>query len=114
MILALLLAAAPAFQDTAALDRAVSSFTGRPVGNEGGARTPIDPRLKLASCPTVALSWRTPAQDAVVVARRLSGGGELANFLVYPVGYVRYLTGLEVDSPNTWAGVRFMVASLDP
>ena len=29
---------------------------------------PVDPRLKLAQCPTVALSWRTPAQDAVVVS----------------------------------------------
>jgi len=28
----------------------------------------------------------------------LSGGGELANFLCYPVGYIRYFTGLEVTS----------------
>lgn len=65
MILALLLAAA--FQDTVSLDRAVSAFTGRALGEEGGARTPIDARLRLASCPTVALSWRTEAHDAVVV-----------------------------------------------
>ena len=68
----LLLFAAPAlaaaFQSTAALDRAVAGFTTHSVGEEGGARTPIDPRLKLASCATVALSWRTPAQDAVVVS----------------------------------------------
>ena len=69
MIAALLLAAAaPAFQDTASLDRAVSAFTGRPLGGEGGARTPIDTRLRLAACPTVALSWRTEAHDAVVVS----------------------------------------------
>ncbi len=68
MILPLLLAAAPAFQDTASLDRAVGAFTGRALGDEGGARTPIDPRLRLAACPTVALSWRTEAHDAVVVA----------------------------------------------
>ena len=68
MILPLLLAAAPAFQDTASLDRAVSAFTGRALGDEGGARTPIDSRLRLAACPTVALSWRTDAHDAVVVA----------------------------------------------
>lgn len=66
MILALL--AAVQFQNLAALDRAVAAFTGRSVGDEGGARAPVDPRLRLASCPTVALSWRTPAQDAVVVA----------------------------------------------
>ena len=68
----LLLLAAPAlavgFQSTAALDRAVAGFTTHGVGEEGGARTPIDPRLKLASCATVALSWRTSAQDAVVVS----------------------------------------------
>ena len=64
----LALAAAASFQDTAALDRAVGAFTGRPQGAEGGARAAIDPRLRLATCPTVALSWRTEAKDAVVVA----------------------------------------------
>ena len=65
MILALI--AAAAFQPTASLDHAVAAFTGHGVGEEGGARTAVDPRLRLASCPTVALSWRTPAQDTVVV-----------------------------------------------
>ncbi|WP_374944083.1 flagella basal body P-ring formation protein FlgA [Sphingomonas sp.] len=63
----LLLAAAPAFQDIGGLDRAVASFTGRPIGVEGGARTSVDARLRLAQCPTVAMSWRTEAHDAVVV-----------------------------------------------
>lgn len=60
-------ALAAGFQDTATLDRAVAAFTGRPVGADGGARTPVDPRLRLAACPTVALAWRGDAQDAVVV-----------------------------------------------
>ncbi|MCT8001134.1 flagella basal body P-ring formation protein FlgA [Sphingomonas sanguinis] len=68
MILSLLLAGAAGFQDVAALDAAVTAFTGRPVGVEGGPRSPIDSRLKLAQCPTVSLSWRTEAHDAVVVA----------------------------------------------
>lgn len=70
MIAPLFLAAAAvtSFQDTGALDRAVSAFTARPVGSEGGARAPIDARLRLATCPTVSLSWRTEAHDAVVVA----------------------------------------------
>lgn len=71
-LLPLLLAASPAmaagFQDTASLDRAVAAFTDRAIGAEGGARTSVDARLKLAQCPTVALSWRTAAHDAVVVA----------------------------------------------
>ena len=67
MILSLLLAGAAGFQDSAALDAAVTAFTGRPVGVEGGARSPVDARLKLSQCPTVALSWRTEMHDAVVV-----------------------------------------------
>ena len=61
-------AAAAAFQDTAALDRAVAAFTGRPIGAEGGARAVVDPRLRLATCPMAAISWRTEAKDAVVVS----------------------------------------------
>ncbi len=66
MIIAMLLAAS--FQNITGLDRAVSAFTGRPAGAEGGARTAIDPRLRLAQCATVSLSWRTEAHDAVVVS----------------------------------------------
>ena len=65
----LLLAAggAVSFQDIGGLDRAVAAFTSRPIGAEGGARTAIDSRLRLAPCLTVALAWRTEAHDAVVV-----------------------------------------------
>ena len=68
MIAVLLITAAATWQNTAALDRAVAAFAGHSAGEEGGARTPVDPRLRLAGCPTVALSWRTPAQDAGVVS----------------------------------------------
>jgi len=61
-------AGAVGFQDTAGLDRAVAAFTSRPIGAEGGARTAIDTRLRLAPCSTVALAWRTEAHDAVVVS----------------------------------------------
>jgi predicted dehydrogenase len=44
------------------------------------------------------LGGRTVERDELVADPRLSGGGELANFLGYPVGYVRFLTGLEVTS----------------
>jgi predicted dehydrogenase len=36
--------------------------------------------------------------DALVADPRWSGGGELANFLGYPVGTLRYLVGLEVET----------------
>ena len=68
ILLAALLAGAPSFQDTVAIDRAVAAFTTRSIGDPGGARTPVDARLRLAACPTVALSWRTETHDAVVVA----------------------------------------------
>lgn len=64
----LLATAVPQFQDIASLDRAVAAFTGQPLGMEGGARTPIDARLRLKQCPAVALSWRSEAHDAVVVS----------------------------------------------
>lgn len=60
------LAAAP-FQDTGTIDRAVAAFTGHGIGNEGGARTTVDARLKLAACPMVSMAWRTDLHDAVVV-----------------------------------------------
>jgi flagella basal body P-ring formation protein FlgA len=66
--LALALAAAAPHQDTVALDKAVAAFAGKPIGEDGGARAAIDSRLRLKQCPTVSLSWRTDAYDAVVVA----------------------------------------------
>ena len=72
LTLAALAAAAPAaaqtFQSTILLDKAVAGFTGRGIGEDGGARTAVDSRLKLAACPMVTMNWRTPAHDAVVVA----------------------------------------------
>jgi len=70
---ALLAAATPSiaqgpFQDTAALDRAVADFTGRPLGSEGGARAPVDARLKLATCSTLMMKWRQDNHDAVVIS----------------------------------------------
>lgn len=69
--LLLLTLAAPAlaqsFQDTRLLDKAVAGFTGHVVGEDGGARTPVDARLKLAVCPTVTIAWHTDRHDAVVV-----------------------------------------------
>jgi len=69
--LALLLLATPAaaqdFQSTQMLDTIVAQFTGHAIGQEGGARAPVDARLKLASCSAPQLSWRTDQKDAVLV-----------------------------------------------
>jgi len=56
------------FADLDAIDRQVAAFTGAPVGQPGGATTPVDRRLRLQPCRAgMALSWRTQAQDSVVV-----------------------------------------------
>jgi flagella basal body P-ring formation protein FlgA len=60
-------AAAQDFQSTQMLDTIVAQFTGRNLGQEGGARAPVDARLKLAACAAPQLSWRTDARDAVIV-----------------------------------------------
>lgn len=69
--IALMLAANPAaaqnFQNTVLVDKAVAAFTGRGIGETGGARTAVDTRLKLAVCPMVSLAWRTDSHDSVVV-----------------------------------------------
>ena len=68
MILALALAlAAQDFQSTTALDTVVLQFTGKSVGEQGGAIAPIDRRLKLAACAAPQLDWRSDTHDAVVV-----------------------------------------------
>lgn len=65
---ALLAGANPgAFQSTETLDRLVEQFAGAPIGMEGGARAPVDKRLKLAACDAPQLSWRSTAEDAVVI-----------------------------------------------
>jgi len=56
-----------AFQSTETLDRLVEQFAGAPIGMEGGARAPVDKRLKLAACDAPQLSWRSVAEDAVVI-----------------------------------------------
>lgn len=69
ILLAAFLAAAPAeqFQSTAVLDAVVAQFTGRQIGEQGGARAPVDNRLKLAPCAAPQLEWRSDAKDAVLV-----------------------------------------------
>ena len=65
-----LLAAAPAlagnFQDLSDLDVAVSAHVGAQIGEPGGARAPIDRRLKLKACPD-APSVSGPVLGAAVV-----------------------------------------------
>lgn len=77
-----LCAAAPAlaagFHDLASIDRAVAQFTGVPQGAEGGARLPVDRRLKLARCPApLSLEWYGTANSTVLVRCPVAGGWRL-------------------------------------
>ncbi|MEZ0244575.1 MAG: flagella basal body P-ring formation protein FlgA [Sphingomonas sp.] len=71
LFLALAVVATPAaaqdFQSTVLLDTIVAQFTGHNIGQMGGARAPVDTRLKLAACAAPQLEWHTEAKEAVVV-----------------------------------------------
>jgi flagellar basal body P-ring formation protein FlgA len=66
-LMLLALAGAPDFQSTALIDTAVEQFTGHAIGEDGGAVTRVDTRLKLAPCAMPQFEWRGTAKDAVVV-----------------------------------------------
>ena len=56
------------FADPAAIDAEVAAFTGVPLGQPGGARAPVDRRLRMAACPqALALAWHGRRADMVRV-----------------------------------------------
>ena len=61
-------AAANAPMDPAAIDRAVMEFTGSGIGQPGGARLPVDRRMRLNPCGTpLQLEWYGKSRDSVQV-----------------------------------------------
>lgn len=63
-----LMAQQGAFADPAAIDAEVAAFTGAGIGTPGGARHPVDRRLRLAECPQpLALAWHGRGADMVRV-----------------------------------------------
>ena len=60
---------AAGFTDLAAIDREVASFTGKSIGQSGGAQAPVDRRLRLAACQSPLMySWHNARHDTVAVA----------------------------------------------
>ncbi len=60
---------AQGFTDPDSIDRAVTQFTGVPVGEVGGARVPADRRLRLAACAgPLNVSWHGRSRSTVQVA----------------------------------------------
>ena len=75
-------AAAPAlaagFASPEEIDSAVAEFTGAAIGTEGGARLPIDRRLRLARCEApLALEWYGRSHETVLVRCPAAGGWRL-------------------------------------
>ena len=71
-------AAAAEFADPGDIDLAVTQFTGAPIGAEGGARLPVDRRLKLARCEApLAIEWYGKDHGTVQVRCPVSGGWHL-------------------------------------
>lgn len=75
----------PRYQDTGEIDRLVAEFTGRPVGSMGGARQPVDPRLRLSACAVpLRLEWHSSAQRSVRVECPAAPGWRIFVNLVPP------------------------------
>jgi flagella basal body P-ring formation protein FlgA len=56
------------FADPAAIDAELAAFTGAPLGTPGGARHPVDRRLRLAACGSpLDLAWHGRRADMVRV-----------------------------------------------
>lgn len=69
---------AAGFHDLASIDREVAQFTGAAIGTDGGARLPVDRRLKLANCPTpLAFEWYGNGNRTVLVRCPVAGGWRL-------------------------------------
>jgi flagella basal body P-ring formation protein FlgA len=59
----------PAITDPAQIDQLVEAFTGKSIGVVGGARAPVDRRLRLAACAgPLALNWYGAPGQAVKVS----------------------------------------------
>ena len=63
------------FQDLAAIDRAVEAFTGAATGAPGGARLPVDRRLRLHRCGAGLALERYGANRSTVLVRCPDAGG---------------------------------------
>lgn len=63
------------FTDLAVIDLEVSHFTGAMIGTPGGARLPVDRRLKLGACAApLALEWYGTRRDTVLVRCPVADG----------------------------------------
>ena len=132
-------ALAAGFADPAAIDGEVARFTGAPIGADGGARLPVDRRLKLARCEgPLALEWYGKRHETVLVRCPVGDGwrlfvpvngasaaasaapavarGEAVNIVVQGRGFTLSRQGeaLEGGAIGDWIRVRPAGARTDP
>jgi flagella basal body P-ring formation protein FlgA len=132
-------ALAAGFADPAAIDGEVARFTGAPIGADGGARLPVDRRLKLARCEgPLALEWYGKRHETVLVRCPVGAGwrlfvpvngasspvaaapavarGEAVNIVVEGRGFTLSRQGeaLEGGAVGDWIRVRPAGAKKDP
>lgn len=111
LILIAAAAASGAFADLDAVDRQVAAFTGAGIGEAGGARTPVDRRLRLQPCRSgLALSWRTTLQDSVVVQCADAGGWRLFVPVQRPVPATAAAAAREADAVNRGDAVAIAIS----
>ena len=63
--------------DHAAIDAAIATYTGAPIGTPGGAVSPLDRRLRMAACRDVRINWRTARHDTLVLECPTGAGWRL-------------------------------------
>lgn len=62
-------------QDLGAIDRAIAQFTGSAIGENGGARLPLDRQLRLRACAApLDIDWYGSRGDALAVRCNDAGG----------------------------------------
>lgn len=127
------------FADPAAIDSEVARFTGAAIGAQGGARLPVDRRLKLARCNApLALEWYGRRHETVLVRCPVGEGwrlfvpvngasadnagaiavarGEAVNIVVQGRGFTLSRQGeaLEGGAVGEWIRVRPASAKTEP
>lgn len=93
--------------DLAQIDRLVESFTGQPIGTVGGARAPVDRRLRLAACAApVALGWYGAPGKTVSVSCAGADGWQIYVNILAPTQSAKSATPMIARGETVTIAVR--------
>lgn len=98
------LAQSSGFADTSAIDAEVAAFTGAAAGSPGGARGPVDRRLRMVDCgQPLQLAWH--GRGANMVRVECNGASPWRVFVpVNAAGAVQATTALAAQAPQIQRG----------